>query len=106
MFPDCFPVIWEAPRAKSTIDFGIGHAGGGRCAPMWFLDHRLRCGDSLFGELVAPAERELAERYKLVGIMLASPPTAGRNIGRSLRDSQAAGAALFPPRRDWLRRGR
>ena len=35
-------------------------------APMSFLDHHLRCGDSLFGEFVAPVERELHERYKLV----------------------------------------
>ena len=31
-------------------------------APMSFLDHHLRVGDSLFGEFVAPVERELRER--------------------------------------------
>lgn len=35
-------------------------------APMSFLDHHLRCGDSLFGEFVAPVERELHDRYGLV----------------------------------------
>src|SRR6266851_4656093 len=35
-------------------------------APMSFLDHHLRCGDSLFGEFVAPVERELHQRYGLV----------------------------------------
>ena len=35
-------------------------------APMSFLDHHLRCGDSLFGEFVAPVERELHERYGLI----------------------------------------
>ena len=34
-------------------------------APMSFLDHHLRCGDSLFGEFVAPVERQLRERYGL-----------------------------------------
>ncbi|MGH7115962.1 MAG: Eco57I restriction-modification methylase domain-containing protein, partial [Stellaceae bacterium] len=32
-------------------------------APLSFLDHHLRCGDSLFGEFVGPVERELHERY-------------------------------------------
>lgn len=35
-------------------------------APLSFLDHHLRCGDSLFGEFVGPVERELDERYGLV----------------------------------------
>jgi hypothetical protein len=35
-------------------------------APLSFLDHHLRCGDSLFGEWVAPAMREVAERYALL----------------------------------------
>lgn len=35
-------------------------------APLSFLDHHLRCGDSLFGELVGPVERELQQRYGLV----------------------------------------
>jgi hypothetical protein len=34
-------------------------------APMSFLDHHLRCGDSLFGEFVAPVERELRQLYGL-----------------------------------------
>lgn len=35
-------------------------------APLSFLDHHLRCGDSLFGEFVGPVERDLHERYSLV----------------------------------------
>jgi hypothetical protein len=35
-------------------------------APLSFLDHHLRCGDSLFGEWVGPAMRETAERYGLL----------------------------------------
>jgi hypothetical protein len=35
-------------------------------APLSFLDHHLRCGDSLFGEFVSPVERELHQRYGLV----------------------------------------
>ena len=35
-------------------------------APLSFLDHHLRCGNSLFGEFVGPVERELHERYGLV----------------------------------------
>jgi hypothetical protein len=35
-------------------------------APLSFLDHHLRCGDSLFGEWVGPAMREVAERYGLL----------------------------------------
>ncbi|MCM0020285.1 MAG: restriction endonuclease [Tagaea sp.] len=31
-------------------------------APLSFLDHHLRCGNSLFGELVRPVEDELAKR--------------------------------------------
>ena len=32
-------------------------------APLSFLDHHLRCGDSLFGEFVGPVERDLHARY-------------------------------------------
>ena len=35
-------------------------------APLSFLDHHLRCGDSLFGEFVGPVERDLLGRYGLV----------------------------------------
>ena len=35
-------------------------------APLSFLDHHLRCGDSLFGEWVGPAMQELSERYGLL----------------------------------------
>jgi hypothetical protein len=35
-------------------------------APLSFLDHHLRCGDSLFGEFVGPVEAELQKKYGLV----------------------------------------
>lgn len=35
-------------------------------APLSFLDHHLRCGDSLFGEWVGPAMRELSDHYALL----------------------------------------
>jgi hypothetical protein len=35
-------------------------------APLSFLDHHLRTGDSLFGEFVGPVERDLHERFGLV----------------------------------------
>jgi hypothetical protein len=35
-------------------------------APLSFLDHHLRCGDSLFGEWVFPVEKELSARFGLV----------------------------------------
>jgi hypothetical protein len=35
-------------------------------APLSFLDHHLRCGDSLFGEFLGPVERELHDSYGLV----------------------------------------
>lgn len=35
-------------------------------APLSFLDHHLRCGDSLFGEFVRPVLDELRDRYGLV----------------------------------------
>jgi hypothetical protein len=34
-------------------------------APLSFLDHHLRCGDSLMGESVGAVRAELAERYRL-----------------------------------------
>lgn len=34
-------------------------------APLSFLDHHLRCGNSLFGELVRPVMDELSGRFKL-----------------------------------------
>ena len=34
-------------------------------APLSFLDHHLRCGDSLFGEFVAPAVQQLQKEYGL-----------------------------------------
>ena len=34
-------------------------------APLSFLDHHLRCGDSLFGEFVGPVEQDLRARFGL-----------------------------------------
>ena len=34
-------------------------------APLSFLDHHLRCGDSLFGEFVGPVEQDLRTRFGL-----------------------------------------
>ena len=36
-------------------------------APLSFLDHHLRCGDSLFGEFVGPALEQLGREFGLVG---------------------------------------
>jgi hypothetical protein len=52
-------------------------------APLSFLDHHLRCGDSLFGEFVGPVEREMHERYKLV---------VSRDVGQARQ--AAAGMAM------------
>src|SRR3546814_20127851 len=35
-------------------------------APLSFLDHHLRCGDSLFGEWIRPVEDELLKRGSLL----------------------------------------
>lgn len=35
-------------------------------APLSFLDHHLHCGDSLFGEWIGPAMREMRDRYALL----------------------------------------
>lgn len=35
-------------------------------APLSFLDHHLRCGDSLFGEWVQPVEEELSKRHGML----------------------------------------
>src|SRR3984893_15350098 len=52
-------------------------------APLSFLDHHLRTGDSLFGEFLGPVERELHERYKLV---------VSRDVGQARQ--AAAGVAV------------
>lgn len=50
-------------------------------APLSFLDHHLRCGDSLFGEWVRPLEDELGERY---GLMINSYVAQARNAARGM----------------------
>ena len=37
-------------------------------APLSFLDHHLRCGDSLFGEFAGPVERKIREDYGPIGM--------------------------------------
>src|SRR3546814_3040911 len=51
--PDCLPIsLW-------LHTFTVG-------APRSFLDHHLRCGDSLFGEWIRPVEDELLKRGSLL----------------------------------------
>ena len=50
-------------------------------APLSFLDHHLRCGDSLFGEWVRPAMDALSAR-------------AGLFINKTVRDAMAGAAAM------------
>jgi hypothetical protein len=59
-------------------------------APLSFLDHHLRCGDSLFGEFVGPVEREMQERYKLMvnqAVIRARQSAAGMARIEDLTDS-------------------
>ena len=48
-------------------------------APLSFLDHHLRCGDSLFGELIANIARELSGATSWAGA-LAAVDTAGDSV--------------------------
>src|SRR6185437_10438668 len=50
-------------------------------APLSFLDHHLRCGDSLFGEMVRPVEDFLVERGSLA---LAAPLKAAKGSARAM----------------------
>jgi hypothetical protein len=50
-------------------------------APLSFLDHHLRCGDSLFGEFVGPVLRDLRARY---GLVLSSAVVAARNAATGM----------------------
>jgi hypothetical protein len=50
-------------------------------APLSFLDHHLRCGDSLFGELVRPVEDFLSARGSLA---LAAPLKTAKGAARAM----------------------
>jgi hypothetical protein len=52
-------------------------------APLSFLDHHLRCGDSLFGEMVRPVEDFLAARGSLA---LAAPLKAAKGSARAMAE--------------------
>ena len=52
-------------------------------APLSFLDHHLRCGDSLFGEMVRPVEDFLSGRGSLA---LAAPLKAAKGSARAMAE--------------------
>ena len=60
-------------------------------APLSFLDHHLRCGDSLFGERVGHATQKLGEAYGLVtmgqAVVRASKSASGMAIVEALTDA-------------------
>jgi hypothetical protein len=59
-------------------------------APLSFLDHHLRTGDSLFGEFVSPVEHDLHQRFGLVmnqAILSARRAAAGMRLVESLTDA-------------------
>src|SRR5579885_571776 len=59
-------------------------------APLSFLDHHLRCGDSLFGEWVLKTERELSEA---AGMFVHQQVVAARQAARLMLDIEAAADA-------------
>ena len=50
-------------------------------APLSFLDHHLRCGDSLFGEFWGPVGRDLHTRY---GLSMSSAVVAARQAAKGM----------------------
>jgi hypothetical protein len=63
-------------------------------APLSFLDHHLRCGDSLFGEFAGPVERDLQARYGLVmsgAVVRARHAAAGMALVEEQTDADIAG---------------
>ncbi len=58
-------------------------------APLSFLDHHLRCGDSLFGEFTGTVERDLRAQF---GLVMSGAVVAARNA--------AAGMALVEEQTD------
>lgn len=66
-------------------------------APLSFLDHHLRCGDSLFGEWVLKTERELSE---LAGMFMHQRVLRAKKAAQEmLKIEQAADADLAEVRR-------
>ncbi|MCC6719611.1 MAG: restriction endonuclease [Acetobacteraceae bacterium] len=62
-------------------------------APLSFLDHHLRCGDSLFGEFVHPVEADLRARYGLAmsqAVVAARHAAAGMAIVENATDADIA----------------
>jgi hypothetical protein len=59
-------------------------------APLSFLDHHLRCGDSLFGEWVLKTERELSEA---AGMFVHNQVVSARRAARLMLDIEAAADA-------------
>ena len=63
-------------------------------APLSFLDHHLRCGDSLFGEFAGPVEADLRARFGLVmsgAIVAARHAAAGMALVEEQTDADIAG---------------
>jgi hypothetical protein len=56
-------------------------------APLSFLDHHLRCGDSLFGEWVGRTERELAEES---GLFIHKSVMSARQAARLMQQIETA----------------
>lgn len=66
-------------------------------APLSFLDHHLRCGDSLFGEWVLRTERELSE---VAGLFVHSQVIAAKQAARGMLNiEQLADADLAEVRK-------
>ena len=62
-------------------------------APLSFLDHHLRCGDSLFGEFVHPVETDLRQRFGLAmnqSVVRARLSAAGMAEIEALADADLA----------------
>jgi hypothetical protein len=63
-------------------------------APLSFLDHHLRCGDSLFGEFTGPVEGDLRARFGLVmsgAIVAARQAAKGMALVEEQTDADIAG---------------
>ncbi|MEI9990292.1 MAG: hypothetical protein WDM86_09655 [Rhizomicrobium sp.] len=59
-------------------------------APLSFLDHHLRCGDSLFGEWVGKTERELSES---AGLFINNSVVHARQASKLMLDIESAADA-------------
>ena len=63
-------------------------------APLSFLDHHLRCGDSLFGEFAGPVEQDMRNQFGLVmsgAIVAARNAAAGMALVEQQTDADIAG---------------